>query len=262
MKKLLLLIALGMTLMADGLTLSGTVISDNEKMITSRFMGFITDVNASEGERVKKGQLLYKIDSKEVDSAKARVELGVSQAQLSLQMNQNQLTNINMNLARHKRLLDKKMVSRYEVENLELAAKNLAVMVQISQQQVQSAQAQLKEVENQYRYLSIKAPNDGVIVRKNINVGEMAMPGMPAFILSDLNKLRISIEVGEADLKRFNYNKKVAVEIPSVGFKGIGRVVAIIPSSNTMTHTFKIKLSFKSKSRSIFPGMYATVNIK
>ena len=127
-------------------------------MITSRYMGFVTLVGASEGERVKKGTLLYTIDSKEVDSAKARVELGISQAELALQMNQNQYNNVLLNLARHKRLLEKQMVSKYEVENLELAAKNMEDMVDISKKQVAQAKAQLKEVENQYRYLQITAP--------------------------------------------------------------------------------------------------------
>lgn len=261
MKKLLLILTLTLSLYAEGLTLSGTVISDNEKMITSRYMGFVTKINAYEGERVKKGQLLYAIDSKEVDAAMTRVQLGISQAQLALQMNQNQLNNVLLNLARHKRLLEKKMVSKYEVENLELAAKNMQDMVAISKQQVEQANAQLNEVKNQYKYLHIKAPNNGVIIAKNVNVGEMAMPGVPAFVLSDLGDLRISVEVAENDLKLVPYGQKVKVEIPSVGFVGVGKIKAIIPSSNPMTHSFKVKVSFDTKIKGIYPGMYATVSV-
>ncbi|UFS63487.1 efflux RND transporter periplasmic adaptor subunit [Sulfurimonas sp. HSL-3221] len=263
MKKLLLSFMLAAAaLAADGLTVAGSVISDNQKMITSRYMGFVTEVGASEGERVKKGQLLYRIDSKEVDSAKARVELGISQAELALQMNQNQLSNVRLNLARYKRLLEKNMVSQYEVENLELAAKNMEDMVDISKKQVAQAKAQLSEVYNQYNYLRIKAPNDGVIIAKNIKVGEMAMPGMPAFVLADLSDLKIAIEVAESDLSKVPYGTKVAVEVPSVGLLTTGTVSAIIPSSNPMTHTFRVKVAFKTSSKApIYPGMYATVTI-
>ena len=262
MKKILALAALAASLYAEGITLSGSVISDNQKMITSRYMGFVTQVGASEGEQVRRGQLLYTIDSKEVDSAKTRVELGISQAQLALQMNQNQLSNVRLNLARHKRLLEKNMVSKYEVENLELAAKNLEDMVTISKKQVEQANAQLKEVQNQYKYLRIEAPNDGVIVAKNIKVGEMAMPGMPAFVLSDLNDLKIAVEVAESDLSKVPFGKKVKVEVPSVGLSGVGKVTAIIPSSNPMTHTFKVKVSFDRSKMTIYPGMYATVTVE
>jgi len=248
MKKIVLIIALAASLMAETITLSGSVISDNQKMITSRFMGFVTQVYVSEGEKVKKNQTLYSIDSREIDSSKR-------QAELSLQMYQNQYTNVKINLDRHRRLLAKDMVSKYEVENLELAAKNLQDMMSI-------AKARLQEVENQYRYLNIKAPNNGVVVAKNIKVGEMAMPGMPAIILSDLSDLKISAEIAESNLGLISHGKKVLVEIPSLHVKTIGKVTAIIPNSNPMTHTFKIKVSFKTHNKSVYPGMYATVTIK
>ena len=247
MKKLLLLLALGVSLMAESLTLSGSVISDNQKMITSRFMGFVTNVNTSEGEKVKKGQILYTIDSHEIDSMKR-------QAELSLQMYEDKYENVKLNLQRNKELYKKDMVAKYKVENLELAEKNLQDMIDI-------AKARLQEVENQYKYLQVKAPNNGVVVAKNIKVGEMAMPGMPAIVLSDLSDLKISVEIAESNLKLIHYGKKVKVEIPSVGVKTIGTVTAIIPNSNPMTHTFKIKVSFKTLNKSVYPGMYATVSI-
>jgi len=247
-KKILATLALGSVLVAETLTLSGTVISDNQKMITSRFMGFVTDVKAYEGERVKKNQVLYTIDSREIDSAKKQAELG-------LQMYQNQYSNVKINLDRHRRLLAQDMVSKYEVENLELAAKNLQDMISISK-------ARLQEVKDQYKYLIIKAPNDGVVVAKNIKVGEMAMPGMPAVILSDLSNLKISVEIAEGDMSKISYGKKVTVNIPSLKIKTIGTISAIIPNSNPMTHTFKIKISFKTMSKAVYPGMYATVDIE
>jgi len=260
-QKILLAVALGATLIAESLTLSGSVISDNQKMITSRFMGFVTDVKVSEGEFVKKGQLLYTIDSKEIDASLTQVRLGISQAQLSLQMYQNQHTNVKLNLDRHRRLLKKDMVSKYEVENLELAEKNLANMIRIAKKQVRQARAQSSQVNNQYRYLNIKAPNDGVVVAKNIRVGEMAMPGMPAFVISDLSNLKIATEIPESYLATVKHGTKVKVEIPSLKIVTIGTVSAIIPNSNPMTHTFKIKISFTAKNRSVYPGMYATVVI-
>jgi RND family efflux transporter MFP subunit len=254
-------LALASTLSAAGLSLSGSVISDNQKMITSRNMGFVTGVNVSEGSRVTKGQLLYTIDSREIDSAKTQVELGIAQAELSLQMYQNQYANLELNLERNKRLLAQDMVSKFEVENLELSKKNLQNMIEIGQRQVNQARARLKEVNNQYNYLNVTAPNNGVVVAKNIKVGEMAMPGMPAIVLSDLNALKIEVEVAENNLQLVPIGQNVKVTIPSVGFVGIGKVSAIIPSSNPMTHSFKIKVSFSAK-QTVYPGMYATVDIQ
>lgn len=260
MRLLFFIFTLNALLNGAGLSLSGVVISDNQKMITSRNMGFVTQVNVSEGSRVRKGDLLYTIDSREIDSAKTQVDMGIAQAELSLQMVQNQYENIKVNLERHRRLYEKDMVSRYEVENLELAEKNLKNSIRISERQVSQAKARQIEVTNQYRYLRVVAPNNGVVVSKNIKVGEMAMPGMPAIVLSDLSTLKIEVEVAESALKMTPVGKKVKITIPSTGFVGIGTVASVIPSSNPMTHTFKIKISFRAK-QTIYPGMYATVEL-
>ncbi len=232
---------------ADKIELSATVISDNEKFITSRFMGFIKQVNVSEGDRVKKGETLYSIDSTEIDSKK-------KQAQLQVQMYDNQYQIMKRNYERFKRLLEKGLVSKYEVEQLELGTKNLEDMVKISKSQV-------NEVQNQYRYLTIKAPNDGVIIRKNIKAGEMAIPGMPALILSDLGSLKIKSEIAESELKNISLGQEAMVSIPSMGIETKGKIEAIIPSSNPMTHSFSIKLSFEN-SKNVYPGMYAKVYIE
>lgn len=247
---------------AEVLNLTGSVISDNQKMITSRYMGFVIAVGSEEGQRVKKGDLLYEIDSKEIDSAKAQVDLGISQAELASQMYSNQYQNLVLNLQRHRRLLEKDMVSKYDVENLELAEKNLKAMVEISQKQIKQAKAKLQEVLNQYKYLKITAPNDAVVIAKNIKVGEMAMPGMPAFVLSDLSNLKISTEISESNLASIKVGQEVSYEIPSLSISGTGVIDSIIPSSNPMTHTFKLKVDFKSDSENIYPGMYAVVEVK
>jgi len=259
---LLTMVVLTTAVNAIEINLSGSVVSDNQKMMTSRYMGYVKNMAVSEGDIVKKGQLLYEIDSKEIESAERQVDLGISQARLALQMNKNQYNNVLMNLARHQRLYKKKMVSKYELETLELAAANLKDMVTISQKQVEQAEAKKEEVLNQYNYLKIQAPNDGVIVAKKLNEGEMAIPGMPAVILTDLSRLRIVAEISETQLKYINLGKAVSIEIPSMGFVTTGKISSIIPSSNPMTHKFKIKIEFDRKGHSVYPGMYAKIRIR
>jgi RND family efflux transporter MFP subunit len=242
--------------------LSGAVVSDNQKMMTSRYMGFVKNMAVDEGDFVKKGQLLYEIDSKEIEAAERQVDLAISQARLALQMNRNQLNNVLINLARHKRLYAKKMVSKYELENLELMAKNLKDMVKIAEEQVKQAEAKKEEVLNQYKYLKITAPNDGVIVAKKLNEGEMAIPGMPALILTDMSHLKIVAEVSETQLKYAPLGKEVQIIIPSIGLDTKGKITSIIPSSNPMTHKFKIKISFERNGKSVYPGMYAKIIVK
>jgi len=262
MKKIVAVLLISiMPMLAIEIELTGSVVSDNQKMITSRYMGFIKNMRVNEGDVVKKGDPLYEIDSKEIESAERQVELGISQARLALQMNRSQLANIIQNLDRHKRLFDKGMVSKYDLENLQLAAANFKDMVTIADHQVKQAEAKMEEVQNQYKYLKIVAPNDGVIVMKRINEGEIQIPGMPALVLTDLSNLKIVTEISESDLKHATIGKSVKYEVPSIELSGEGKIASIIPSSNPMTHKFKIKISFDKQDKFVFPGMYAKIII-
>jgi membrane fusion protein, multidrug efflux system len=236
-----------LNLVASQLELSGTVVSDNEKMITSRNIGYVKAVLVDEGSSVKKGQVLYEIDSSNMDSNK-------KEAELNLEILQNQARNIELNLNRYKNLQAQDLVSKYDVEQLELNLSNIKNMITITS-------AKVKEVNAQYDYLKVKAPNDGLILKKSIKAGEMAMPGMPAFILTDLSTLLIKADISETNLNDVKVGQKVDIEIASQNFKTKGTITSIVPNMYAMTHSFIVKISFDKESFNIYPGMYSKISI-
>jgi RND family efflux transporter MFP subunit len=242
-KKLLTITALSLSLFSQEIELSGTVISDNEKVISSRNMGFVKNVYVSEGSFVKKGELLYEIDSSNMDSNKKEILL-------NLQIQQNQLNNIQTNYNRYKRLYAQDLVPKYDVEQLELNLMNTKNMIAITN-------AKLKEINTQYDYLKIKAPNDGLVIKKSIKTGEMAMPSVPAIILSDLTSLKIKTDISESNLNSVKVGDDVKVSIPSINFETNGKIESIIPNVNTTTHSFTLKISFNKGDKTIYPGMYS-----
>ncbi|SMC09336.1 efflux RND transporter periplasmic adaptor subunit [Nitratiruptor tergarcus] len=263
MKNIVFAMLFALSLYAEGLSLSGTVISDDTKMLGTRYMGFVKKVYKHEGDWVKKGEVLYVIDSKEIDLAKSQVELMISQARLAIAMNNNMYMFAKTNYERHKRLFAKGMVSKFELERMELMYKNTKDMVQIAKKQLQMAKAKLAEVLHQYEYLKIKAPNDGVIIQNNVKEGQLTIPGYPGMILTTLDNLKVMAEISESNLKNVKIGQKVAVYIPSLAFEAEGRVTSIIPAANPMTHKFKIKVSFKNPNKAtIIPGMYAKLDFK
>lgn len=234
-------------LLASQLELSGTVVSDNEKIISSRNMGFIKEVYVSEGSTVKKGDILYEIDSSSIDSNKKELEL-------NLQILQNQLQNLELNHSRYKRLQEQDLVSKYDLEQIELNVMNTKNMIAITK-------TKQKEINAQYDYLKIKAPNDGLIIKKSIKAGEMAMPSFPAFVLTDLSSLLIKADISETNLNDVKINQEVNIEIPSQNFKTKGKIEAIIPNMAGMTHSFVLKISFDKGNYNIYPGMYSKISM-
>lgn len=233
---------------ANNIELSGTVISDNEKIITSRNTGFIEKVYVNEGSFVKKGDLLYEIDSSNIDSLK-------EETLLNIKIQENKLANIQMNYNRYKRLYNQDLVPKYDLEQLELNLLNIKNMILITK-------SKLKEIDFQYNYLKIKAANDGLIIKKSIKAGEISMPGVPALILTDLSNLKIKTDISENNLEKVKINQEVKVFIPSIDLETKGKIDAIIPNINTVTHSFILKISFDKKEFVIYPGMYTKLLIE
>ncbi len=246
MKFIMFFTAILINLNATTIELSGTIISDNEKYITSKFMGFVKNMSIKEAQVVKKGDLLYEIDSSELDSKK-------QQLNLLLQINQNQYENTKRNYERYSRLYEKGLISKYEVEQLELSTNTLRNTIKISE-------TQIKEIEEQYKYLKILAPNDGVIIKKNIKTGEMLIPGTTTLILSDLSDLVVKTEINESYINTIFIGQEVDLYIDSLEQSVKGRIATIIPNLNSISHTFQIKISINN-IKYLYPGMYTKIKI-
>lgn len=233
MKKLLFLAIFTLNIFANTLQLDGIVESQNEKVISSKMMGYVTKIYVNEGDSVKKGQLLYEIDPTDIihnsDILKSQVK------------------NLELNLKRYKDLLNQDLVSKFEYEQLEL---NLI-----------TAKAKLSELNANFNYLKVKASNNALVIKKSIKEGEMAMPAMPHLILTDLDDLIIKSNIAESNLKNIKLNQEVDIEIPSQEFKTKGKIVAIYPNIVSNAHSFSIKISFDKKDFQIYPNMYAKISI-
>jgi len=126
---------------------------------------------------------------------------------------------------------------------------------------VKEATIKAKQMASTYNYIKMKAPSDGVVVQKNIKVGDMVMPGMLTIMLVDTESLEIDVSLSEGIIGRVKEGQKLVVKIPSINYRTIGTIHAIIPDANPMTHKIKMRISFDKGDKNIFPGMYAKVII-
>jgi multidrug resistance efflux pump len=134
-------------------------------------------------------------------------------------------------------------------------------MLDSAQVMVEQASIKAKQMATIFNYLKMKAPSAGVVVQKNIKVGDMVMPGMLTIMIVDTEHLEIDVSLSEGIIGKVKEGLRIAVEIPSIAYKTIGRIKAIIPDANPMTHKIKMRISFDRGNKNIFPGMYAKVVI-
>lgn len=244
-------------LFALNITITGTVVSYNQKMIGPRYMGYVKKIYYDIGDRVKRGDTLFEMESAEFDILKEQANLFLEQTKVMINAYRTRLDFIK----KQKRILQKKgIVNSDELDNLDGAAENVEASIESAQVLVKNASEKVRQISTISGYLEVKAPNDGIIVKKRIRVGDMVSPGMLGMVIVDLDHLQIEAEIGESDMKYLHKYKDVAISIPSINYKTKGYIKAIVPSANPMTHTFKIIVNFKKDNNKIFPGMYAKLN--
>ena len=262
MKKVIIVaLLLNMIVQAGDIALTGTVVSDGQKMIGSRFMGYVKKVYVRIGDRVKREDDLYEMESAEFDMMKTQADLMLEQSKIVVEYWREKLRQVNVRRARTK---NKKIneIDIADMVDLDAQAANIETMLESMQIMVKEANIKAKQMASTYNYIKMKAPSDGVVVQKNIKVGDMIMPGMLTIMIVDTENLEIEVSISESIISRVKVGKKVPVEIPSINYKTKGVIHAIVPDANPMTHKIKMRIRFDRGSDNIFPGMYAKVVIK
>ena len=263
MKQILLFFITLSSLYSGELILTGTVISNNQKMIPARYMGYVKKVHFEVGDSVEREDTLFELESAEFDIMESQADLALEQAKLMVDVYQ---TRLNVFKGKKKRLKrDRKLMTkpnfREDMQDMSESIENVSASLESAQVLVEQASEKTKQFATIAGYLKIKAPNDGILVDKRIQVGDMVAPGMLTMILVDMNHLEVEAEVAESDLKYVRRKKVVHIKIPSLNYKASGFIKAIVPSANPMAHTFKIRVHFEKTNDMIFPGMYAKVYV-
>jgi len=258
-KKLVIVTFLLITSLTAGeITLTGTVVSNGQKMIGSRYMGYIKKVFVKLGDKVKREDDLYEMESAEFDIMKSQADLMLEQSKIVVEFWRKRLSNINK---RKNRLKSNNKIPLMDIDDMEAQAENVMGMLDAAQVMVEQASIKAKQMATVFNYLKMKAPSDGVVVQKNIKVGDMVMPGMLTIMLVDTENLEIDVSLSEGIIGRVKEGQKLAVKIPSINYRTIGTIHAIIPDANPMTHKIKMRIAFDKGDANIFPGMYAKVII-
>jgi len=242
--------------------LTGTVVSDGQQMIGSRFMGYVKKVFVKLGDKVEREDDLYEMESAEFDMMKMQADLMLEQSRTMVDFWRDKLKRVNTKKNRLKETYrNDNKINFMDMADLDAEAANVQTMLKSMQVMVKEANIRAKQMASTYNYIKMKAPSDGVVVKRNIKVGDMVMPGMLTIMLVDMENLEIEVSISESILSRVKEGQKVDIHIPSVGYKTKGVIYAIVPNTNPMTHKIQMRIRFDKAEKNIFPGMYAKVSI-
>jgi len=194
---------------------TGQVAAASQATLSAKVQGTVQELRVREGETVRKGQALVVLDSRDLRANLARAEA--------------EYDNARTHLARMQRLYQQESVAKQELDNATRAFK--------------VAEAGRRAAEAQLSYTVIKAPFDGVVTEKHIEVGELAAPGRPVLKLEDPRRLRLEATVSEGDVKAVAVGDKVTVVVDALGDRPLtGTVAQVLPAGDPATHTFVVKV--------------------
>lgn len=233
------------------LVASGYVVAQRKAAVASKGTGRLVYLGVVEGDRVKEGQIIARLEDSDV-----RAQL--AQAEAQLQMNEADLQNAEQTLKRTRALADSNFSSQAALDSAQ--AHYLQVKSSIA-----AAQAALKGAQVALENTVIRAPFDGTVLTKNADVGEVVAPlAASAFskaavvTIADLRSLQVEADVAESNLSSVSVGQPCEIVLdayPDIRYPGY--VAKIVPTADRAKATVQVKVAFKSYDSKVLPEMSA-----
>jgi len=199
--------------------------------VGAQIAGRVLEVKVDAGQVVKKGQLLMRIDGREADEAARAAEAQYVNAKLSYE--------------RNKSLKDQKFVSQAAVDK--------------AKADFDAAAANRSASNASQSHAAIVSPMNGVVARRLTELGDMATPGKPLFLIYEPGSLRVTASVPQYRLAEMRGVKTARVEFPELGKWVEATAVTLLPTADASTHVSQVRVSLPMLPEAT-PGMFARVH--
>lgn len=263
---------------------TGKIQPEVEIKISSEVSGEVIALPIKEGQQVKKGDLLVKINPDIYVSGVNRTAASVSNTKAGLSQAEAQVKEAKANFDRNKKLFDKGVISKSEWDRIVSTYEVAVASKQSAYYNVQSASATLTEARDNLGRTTIYAPADGTISLLSVELGERVlgtqqMAGTEILRVANLNHMEVEVDVNENDIVKVSVGDSAKIEVDAYLKKEFKGIVTSISNSASSALTadqvtnFKVKVRIlkesyldlmegKPDSYSPFrPGMTATVDI-
>ncbi len=261
----------------ETITANGKIQPEKEVKITPDVSGEIVELTVREGDHVEKGQLLIKIKPDIYISQRDRSLAAISSARARLVQAEAQFQQAQLSFDRSKQLYQEQTISKSEYEQAEASYAVAKAEADAAKYAVVSAEASLKEANENLVKTSIYSPMTGTVSMLLVELGERVagtgmMAGTEMLRVADLSRMEAQVEVNENDIPRVKLGDTATIEVdawPDYKFRGL--VTEIASSAKTtgvsadQVTNFDVKilvLPESIKDHPLRPGMSTTVDIR
>ncbi len=222
----------------------GTLYYDRNSNLASDSSGVVSKLYVKEGQAVKKGNILLKLESSILE-AKVKAKKATLNSFLAQQTKQQK------DLKRAEVLINKKSIAQSSYDNTYYTLEAL-------NSEILSHKAELLSMNIELKKKSIRAPFNGVIVKREVDIGEWVAVGSSVFNLVDTKSIEARVNVPSRLLSTLSRGQKLQATIEKKNIEV--SVKTIVPLADKASRTFPVKLSFKSQ-KSLIEGMRIDVKV-
>jgi RND family efflux transporter MFP subunit len=221
---------------------TGVVVPGRTATLAAKIVGRVVAVNVDEGDRVGAGDVLV-----DIGDAELRANLAAAEARLRIE---------EINRAHQEKLAGRVRSLR---EQATVSAENLDdanFKVEAAEQAAAHARAEVARARAMLDETKIHAPFDGVVIRKDIEAGDVTSPGEPLLVLEDHTTLRFRMGVKEKDIPRIEQGQTITVTIDALDDLSLeATITKIVPSGDLSTHEFLVEATLPAQDK-LYPGMF------
>jgi RND family efflux transporter MFP subunit len=247
----------------------GTVRARSSVVMASKVMGYVRDLKFKLGDSVKPGEVLVRLDSRDLDAAYRQAQAARQEAESASAEASNTIASAQANLElaqatfrRMQDLFDKKSISNQEYDEaaarlkLAQAAHDAATSRRAQvQAKIQQTEEAVSATDVMRGYTEIRAPFGGVITEKQVELGTLATPGAPLFTIEQSGALRLEVAVEEAQLAATRVGQPVTVQLDALSRTIAGQVSEIVPVLDPAARAITVKIDLPGMPQ-LRPGMY------
>lgn len=265
--------------MVETITANGKIQPEREVKLSPDVSGEIVELTVKEGDRVEKGQLLLRIKPDNYISQKERSIAALNSSKARLTQVEAQFIQAELSYKRSRQLFSERTISESDFEQAEATHAVAKAEVDAARFSVTSAEASLKEADENLTRTSIYAPMSGTVSMLLVELGERVagtnmMAGTEMLRVADMSRMEARVEVNENDIVKVKLGDTAIIEVDAyIGSKFRGIVTEIANSAKTATITtdqvtnFDVKIlvlpeSYQALSNPFRPGMSATADIQ
>ncbi|HVO21654.1 MAG TPA: efflux RND transporter periplasmic adaptor subunit [Anaeromyxobacter sp.] len=247
-------------------TATGTLSALVTVQVGSQVSGTIASLTADFNSRVKKGQVIALIDPRFFQAAVEQARANVVAAQGNLAKAQAQAVDAQRQLGRTRELADRKLVAQADLDTAQANSDAAAATVTAAEGALAQAQAALSQATLNLDYTRIVSPTDGVVISRNVDVGQTVAASLQAptlfVIAEDLAKMQVDTSVAEADVGRLSAGMPASFTVdayPGQVFQGTVRQVRNAAQTVQNVVTYDAVVDVQNADLKLKPGMTATV---